>query len=205
MIINGLIAVRTFRLDERGCLFSAVSNTKWGENVICSDKVPTINNNAGIHAYLPDKYEAEENNFGIVELSGQIMEHANGVLRAERCRIHKLYFLKNDFSESKLYVNQLIYNVPIVVTNSIEESFKTWLNDNQEILKRNQQILQIFGKLIKDMVNLNVTREEYEIKKQAKKKEGIYTSVWFNTATLNLAASPFRYGVSIAVIHKTKR
>lgn len=122
---RGIIAFREWqlRIEEgtpangglRPITFS--SHCEWGK-VMYADRVPTVSNSNGLYArkLVPEliigygSYGRNKNEpvWGFVELTGRILEHGDGVYRAERAEVVALYVTVHDEeTHSKLSMGAL--------------------------------------------------------------------------------------------------
>jgi hypothetical protein len=91
-----------------------------------ADKVPAENNRNGIYAYqLGSWVPTWPHHVGIVEMLDHIEVHADGVLRAEKCKI--LVIIVNWGRVHWAREISARYNVPVYVSNYPEQAFRTWL------------------------------------------------------------------------------
>jgi hypothetical protein len=145
--LHGIVAVRQWRLMPDLQLAACFHEVQYTSNVVWSDAVPAADNTNGIYAHVAPAFHLATTDFGpekalgIVELAGKIIEHTNGVLRAECCRI--LTFLVHTARASRL---SQIYGVPCVAADcNADASLKLvqWLNndDGLRCLNWNQELM----------------------------------------------------------------
>jgi hypothetical protein len=145
--LHGIVAVRQWRLMPDLRLAARFYEVQYASNVIWSDTVPAADNTNGIYAHVSPAFHLATSDFGpqkalgVVELSGRIIEHTNGVLRAECCRV--LTFLVHTALASRL---SQIYGVPCVAADcNTEASLKLvqWLSDGDGLrcLNWNQELM----------------------------------------------------------------
>lgn len=146
--ICGLVGIRYWQLDPGMYIVSATRRRRYDSSVIWADRTPTATNRNGIYAHqLPaaDHWPRElpilGYAFGIVELSGHVVVHEDGVLRGERCRILML-IARADVAS---YLSR-IYGVPVMVPKDGRtgvEQIESWLRscEGVAILKWNVDLI----------------------------------------------------------------
>jgi hypothetical protein len=164
--IEGLIAVREWSCD--GLLHSTFAAYRWKSPEVTSDKQPALINQNGIYCRTLENYKDMRGDYvGIVELRGEILWHTDDVLRAEWCRILRL-FVHQDANEALLAQLHSVYGVPMVVTNSAPKSIEKWLEgEGKTAFKHNAKILEQYGGSLEAVYGKpNVTREKYKTEKE---------------------------------------
>jgi hypothetical protein len=107
--VRGLIAYRAWNTHIKGRLSPCIVNNDlaWKGEVNFSDNVPTKSNTHGLHATRIEVYDHNsygEYITGLVDCYGTVVEHADGVLRAECARV--LYIMLT-IREENNYVSLL--------------------------------------------------------------------------------------------------
>lgn len=156
---NGVIAIRCWGYDEKNKVLVSLGkgNTKWGYSYLHSDIKPEKGNESGIYAYRLGSMNYFKGGIqGLIALSGKIISHKDGMLRAEKARILILVIDDNKIS-IKLKEK---YNIPIIVSSRPEISISNWMIGNEGIfwLRHNNDIIQKY-------------RFENDIKKILEKQE----------------------------------
>lgn len=130
----GLLGVRTWKyVPADGLLHSLVLKESWKERSIFADKSPEDGNKNGLHAFqlgtLKTDYPRINEALGIVSLTGNYTQHADMVIRAERCEMLLLILAKH----LQPYARSIscYYGVPVVVTEKPVHSYLNWfLSEN---------------------------------------------------------------------------
>lgn len=195
--VEGLVAIREWEFD--GLLHSTIVSYRWKSPIVTSDKTPTITNQNGIYCKTLSSYkDVSENYVGVVELRGEILWHTDDVLRAEWCKILRLFIDEDVADDQVLTQLHAVYNVPIVVTNCIHKAIEVWLKkDGKEYLNKNEEILKQYGSSIVSIYGTpNIVREKYKTKKKDKDEWGdtvpsFYTS---HIGRMLAVSSPFYIG-----------
>ena len=115
--VEGLVAFRTWdvRDDKLG---STAMRSVWNSQMI-ADRIPTPNNNNGLYCVKLDPlglmtrasyYLGEV--CGLLELRGKVLEHTDGVVRAEWARIMCVFIQANENTENNY--QGLCYSYPTV-------------------------------------------------------------------------------------------
>lgn len=140
---RGILAIRSWGVDKKGVLKSLVQNTKWEGNTLKTDKLPYKENTKGIYGYrlgvnLSQKGEV----MGIVSLDGEYSYHAEGIVRAEHCKILGFLMSKGLERTAKFISNE--YNVPVYLAESAEVAYYDWLfsAEGQKALQHNYELLK---------------------------------------------------------------
>ena len=126
---KGIIAVRSWKL-EKGVIKSIVQDTKWDNNELIADKLPNKNGITGIYGYRLGAFIKQSGNImGIVEFNGQYEYHADGIIRAEHCKIIG-FFMSYGLPNTARKVS-IKYNVPVYLDESPEVAYISWLYSAQ--------------------------------------------------------------------------
>jgi len=168
-VVNGLVAVRGWDLTGRGMLQGTGNSVNWEINPNFADKKPSISNDNGLYCYnlenASKKFEDWRHVAGVVEIGGECIEHTDGIIRAEWCKILKLFVIDTTTQE-QIRVLSMLYNVPIVLTNSIKDSLKNWYKkEGQNLIEHNKQVLEIFTHESVEQITPEIEHEKYEFKK----------------------------------------
>jgi len=129
--VEGMVAFRTWGIGSildgktgkrRWVLESTAMNTSWKSQMI-ADKIPTADNNSGLYCVKLDplglmtraaSYFGDV--CGLLELRGKVLEHTDGIVRAEWARIMCIFIQANEKAES-IYIglHQSYPTVPMYV------------------------------------------------------------------------------------------
>jgi len=113
-----LLAVRSWDVDGHGYLHGvgAGSSYKWREFNV-ADKVPTAHNGNGLYAVKLDphgvifggisNYISRAKCCGLISVSGRVLDHTDGVMRAECATIKCIWYIGN---EAEVY-----FDVPLLM------------------------------------------------------------------------------------------
>jgi len=115
---NGLIAYRAWNFSFKGKLSPSIISgaDTWAHAVAFSDKLPKEYNNHGLHATRLEAWRDNQyDNFisGLVSLHGTILEHADGILRAEYAQIACIFINITSDSEEVLLLTGAYENLKL--------------------------------------------------------------------------------------------
>jgi len=107
--LKGILAYRAWEMKIKGSLSPTIisSSNTWDKEIAFADEVPDISNHHGLHATRLENWEDNHyNDFvsGIVDLYGKVVEHKDGVLRAECARIVCLFLTIDNQNEVVLFI-----------------------------------------------------------------------------------------------------
>ena len=90
--LKGILAYRAWNMQIKGFLSPSImsSNPTWDNELAFADTPPHTSNHNGLHAMRLENWESNRyQDFvsGVVDLYGKVIEHEDGVLRAECARI----------------------------------------------------------------------------------------------------------------------
>ncbi|MBU2051351.1 MAG: hypothetical protein KKH61_20580 [Gammaproteobacteria bacterium] len=93
--LKGFLAYRAWKIEIKGRLTPSVMTKEqaWSKPVAFANSVPCTANHNGLHATRIEKWESNsydsygQSVSGLVDLYGKVVEHADGVMRAECARI----------------------------------------------------------------------------------------------------------------------
>lgn len=89
--LRGMLAYRTWRLEAQGLLCpTVVSGDDWRSEVAFADEPPSRYNFHGLHATRLEMWKSNRYSpffFGLIDCYGEVVEHEDGVVRAECVRI----------------------------------------------------------------------------------------------------------------------
>lgn len=143
---SGIIGVRTWKY-KNGYLFSSgFGQSRWENKVLLANKIPTTANENGVYACRLGVINAEwvflQHIIGIVSLTGEWLEHADGVVRAESCEI--LAIIISHYHKPVADVISSTYGVPVVVAENPINKYLAWVAGDNGIacLKHNGRILK---------------------------------------------------------------
>ncbi len=139
--VRGIVAIRQWTWME-GVLTSRNQKYIWTSSKMLSDKVPLKNNQNGIYAYqLGSLVPSWPHHIGIVEMLDHIEVHADGVVRAEKCKI--LVIIVNWGHARWAREVSSRYNIPVYSGNYPAQIFREWLlgPDGMKWLNHNYNLL----------------------------------------------------------------
>lgn len=122
--VDDYVAFRSWTVNAGGWLqgVGAGSSYEWREFNV-ADRVPTRWNQNGLYSYRIDPQSLITgglgNHFngkcvGLVSVSGKVLEHDDGVIRAEVARILCLWYIAPNPSDAYVEVPQLLRSYPVV-------------------------------------------------------------------------------------------
>lgn len=121
--LNGIVAVRGWHIVSGMHIASTHRNVQYDSTQIWADQIPEPDNNSGIYACHLPSYDRIASFYdsavviGIVELAGKIVEHKDGILRGEFCRI--LSFIAHPEHAERL---SKLYGIPCVTAIDAAEA-----------------------------------------------------------------------------------
>ncbi len=145
--VSGLVGIRQWGLHQDFYITSVVFRRRYDSPVIWADKIPTAKNRNGIYACrVPVLPSGATNHWhdtvlGVVELTGQVVIHEDGVLRGECCRA--LMFIAHPDLAERL---SRVYGIPAMASASwscVFRSIHSWIynNDGISVLKHNADLV----------------------------------------------------------------
>ncbi|AKG53293.1 hypothetical protein DGWBC_0615 [Dehalogenimonas sp. WBC-2] len=145
--LSGIIAVRSWHLISGMHIASTNRNSQYDSTCIWADQIPEPSNESGIYACQLPNYNWITSSYesaiviGIVELAGKIVEHKDGILRGEFCKI--LFSIAHPYHATRL---SKIYGIPCVTANDAAEAFvklTDWFSSEDGIrcLRWNRQLV----------------------------------------------------------------
>lgn len=146
-ILEGILAIRTWKYHiTNKSLYSVGWHHQWKSRLETADKLPAEDNVVGLHAFRLGKiaidYPMIGGIVGLVELRGNYVEHADGVIRAEQCEI--LFLIINKVY--KIYTSDISkrYGCHVIISDNPLLTYQQWLlgNNGLECLKHNIQVLE---------------------------------------------------------------
>lgn len=124
--VQGIIALRSWRLSLAGYLQSASLSATWRRTMTASS-VPTEHNSIGLYGFMiTPEHIAHINQYtsnpvsGLVEMSGKVVEHTDGTLRAECAKVLHL-FVNTKTNEICKVVEALYNNYPYIPVTVLDE------------------------------------------------------------------------------------
>lgn len=122
---RGIIATRDWKLAHHNILMSANQGLVWETANTKADEKPSTENDKGLYAYRlgTNMQRSWGKVYGIVSLSGHCIGHANGLIRAESCRILMLFCLWPNTAREL----SARYGVPVMLTLDKRRSLEKWL------------------------------------------------------------------------------
>jgi len=142
---QGILAIRTWKYKD-GLLYSyGIGQACWETKTLYADKNPEETNENGVYALrlgIAD-YDREfmKDIIGIVSLKGDWCEHADGVLRAERCDI--LHLIVSEYLRPVARDLSSVYGVPVTVAINPTNEYLNWFLKGNGLasLIQNSQIM----------------------------------------------------------------
>ena len=135
--LQGIVAIRQWKLEPGLFLNSTNQPRRYSSSFIWADLLPDPHNHSGIYAHQLLDYAMVTSGFtggcviGIVELAGRVIEHTDGIHRAECCRV--LQFLAHTSLAARL---SRVYGVPCVIADCSNEAGRkmvSWLGSHDGI------------------------------------------------------------------------
>ncbi len=142
----GIYATRTWKYRKGYLYSSGWGQAQWGNKVLLADKIPAENNENGVYALrlgvTQNDWEFMKHILGIVSLSGEWLEHEDGVLRAESCEI--ILLIVSHYHKAVAFELSSTYGVPVIVANNPINTYLAWLysENGVECLLHNANILK---------------------------------------------------------------
>ena len=136
--LKGILAYRAWDMKIKGSLSPSIlhSDIAWSKEVAFADQPPHSSNHHGLHATRLENWENNRySNFvsGIVDLYGKVVEHEDGVLRAECARIACLFITITNQNQLILLItgvhDLLKYNypnTPIYMVSTYQKKLFLW-------------------------------------------------------------------------------
>jgi len=136
--LKGILAYRAWDMKIKGSLSPTIvsSNDAWEKELAFADAPPHISNRHGLHATRLENWES--NRFqgfvsGIVDLYGKVIEHEDGVLRAECARIACLLITVTNQNQVELLITGVYEllkhnypNTPIYPVSPYQKKLFLW-------------------------------------------------------------------------------
>jgi len=136
--VKGILAYRAWDMQVKGVLSPAIvcRDGAWKGEVSFADTPPTTHNGHGLHANRLEYWSANRyHDFitGIVDLYGTVIEHGDGVMRAECARILCI-FVKLTTIDQNLILLTGVYetikyrypNIPVYVVSEYTRELMMW-------------------------------------------------------------------------------
>jgi len=142
--VNGLICVRSWKKNRKGELMSIVQGTKWKDNQMVSQYMPSKHGNDGLYSYiLGATIKQKSSVMGIIEVNGVYKYHTDGIIRSEHCKILGLFMSLGVENLAKIISHK--YNVPVYLSSDAEQGYLDWLfsKGGKEALDRNYKLLGV--------------------------------------------------------------
>lgn len=137
--LRGILAYRAWQMEVRGVLSPAImwqGSDAWAHEVAFAHKIPDRYNRLGLHATRIEMWQ--KNSYsdyvsGLVDLYGRVVEHEDGVMRAECARIITLFLHITDNNQVQSLVTgayELLRNtypnVPIYPVTTFQKELYLW-------------------------------------------------------------------------------
>lgn len=125
----GIICTRTWKYKD-GYLYSAgIGQACWETKTLFANKNPDEGNENGVYAsrlgVIKYDWEFTKDIIGIVSLKGEWYEHADGVIRAERCDI--LHLIVSEYFRPVADKLSSVYGIPVTVAGNCLNKYLNWL------------------------------------------------------------------------------
>ncbi|KKL50276.1 hypothetical protein LCGC14_2307080 [marine sediment metagenome] len=145
---QGILCSRTWKY-KRGHLYSiGAGQACWETKTLIANKNPEDDNHNGVYAERLGVINIAEVRFvkdilGIVSLKGDWCEHADGVLRAERCDI--LHLIISEYHRPVANELSSVYGIPVTVTDNPVNAYLDWLlkENGLDCLIHNSKIMGV--------------------------------------------------------------
>jgi len=136
--LKGILAYRAWNMKIKGSLSPTIvsSNTAWDREIAFADSPPSRDNHHGLHATRLENWESNRyQDFvsGVVDLYGKVIEHEDGVLRAECARIACLFITVTNQNEVVLLITGVYEllkhnypNTPIYMVSTYQKKLFLW-------------------------------------------------------------------------------
>jgi len=137
--VKGILAYRAWKMDIKGSLSPSIIRNAdtWENEVAFADQPPTTYNQYGLHATRIEYWNRNSYNTqglsGIVDLFGKVVEHSDGVMRAECARVKTIFILVDSTNELVNLITgvyELMHhqypNTPIYMMNSHSLELYIW-------------------------------------------------------------------------------
>lgn len=144
--LKGLLCIRQWKFENDPPLFLRSTNSSfvWKANNVVADRIPAKENESGIYAYLLGAQIPKwTDHIGLIELTGRVIVHADGIVRGEKAKIIALIsrdsghwgVTPEDFSSS--------YKVPCVITRDEAYAYyaRWFLSEGWIYLEHNSKLL----------------------------------------------------------------
>jgi len=136
--LKGLLAYRAWKMEIKGCLSPHVIShmDSWSSEVAFADQCPTAYNSNGLYATKLELWR--DNGYadfvcGLVDLYGTVLEHSDGILRAECAKI-KCIILTITTDNQQFLLLTGVYeafhisypNIPIFIFTPYQKQLYIW-------------------------------------------------------------------------------
>ena len=127
---QGILCSRTWKY-KKGYLYSiGIGQSCWETKTLIANKNPDDDNHNGVYAERLGVVSVAEADFikdilGIVSLKGDWCEHADRVLRAERCDI--LHLIISEYHRPVANELSSVYGVPVTIADNPINTYLDWL------------------------------------------------------------------------------
>ncbi len=136
--LQGIIAYRAWTMKVKGALSPSItwSEDAWSGEVAFADEIPRRDNWHGLHATRLEYWK--KNTYGdfvsgLIDCYGSVIEHEDGVVRAECARILLILITLTDQSQSLLLLTGVYEalrwrypNVPVYVVSPYQKDLMLW-------------------------------------------------------------------------------
>ena len=126
---RGIIAIRSWNING-DCLSSTATGEPWQQSTKYADSIPSHVNQNGIYCYPIDQYRKVNHAVvrGVVEIGGKLVEHTDNIIRAEKCRILRLFVPIEFISEA---LANRYGDVAIIGTNNPAKALEEWAKSKE--------------------------------------------------------------------------
>lgn len=145
---NGILSIRTWKYEYLSNTLhsTGAGNMQYKDKIAFSNKNPTEHNTNGLYSfrlgYCNTNLFNKTNILGIIEASGNYVEHADGIIRSEKLEI--LFILISDFYKKYASAISSRYKVPVMVCQNPILEYQRWMVSEQgiELMRHNYQIIR---------------------------------------------------------------
>lgn len=145
---KGIYAIRSWKYKS-GRLYSVgAGQVCWESNVLLADKPLAEDNHSGLYSNrlgivnTSDSGAFIKDILGIVSLTGDWYEHADGVLRSESCEM--LFLVVSEYHRAVAGMLSSFYRIPVMVADNPINEYINWLSSKEGLyfLKHNARIIK---------------------------------------------------------------
>lgn len=123
----GIVCTRTWKYKDGLLYSSGIGQSRWETKTLLANKTPTDTNENGVYAVRVGHLGIQgfiTDILGVVSLKGDWCEHADGVVRAERCDI--MHLIVSEYHRPIASNLSAIYGVPVTICNNAVNTYLDW-------------------------------------------------------------------------------